>query len=134
MQFEQAPGAIIPHAGEEHGDGRRAGTGGHRAEQDVDARAVRGVVRTPGEPDVSPVDLQVPVGRYVLDHAYRKAKLGVEHDGAHHRTAEQALYDLERQAFFSEADWRILRFRPAVVLGRPQDIPRQVAAELRRRT
>lgn len=79
-------------------------------------------------------DLQVPVGRYVLDHAYRKAKLGIEHDGAHHRTAEQALYDLERQAFFSEAGWRILRYRPAVVLGRPQEIPLEVAAELRRRT
>ena len=31
-------------------------------------------------------ELQHPVGRYRLDLAYPHAKLGIEFDGAHHRT------------------------------------------------
>lgn len=67
--------------------------------------------------------LQVPVGPYRLDMAYPEHKLGVEHDGREHLDQWRALRDLDRQAYFTSAGWRILRFPKRVVLHEPARIP-----------
>jgi len=71
-------------------------------------------------------ELQVPVGPYRLDMAYPECKLGVEHDGGEHRGEQRALRDLDRQAYFTAAGWRLLRFPKRVVLHEPALIPRTV--------
>ena len=71
-------------------------------------------------------ELQVPVGPYRLDLAYPECKLGVEHDGGEHREERRALRDLDRQAYFTAAGWRLLRFPKRVVLHEPALIPRAV--------
>jgi very-short-patch-repair endonuclease len=67
--------------------------------------------------------LQVPVGPYRLDMGYPECKLGVEHDGREHLDERRALRDLDRQAYFTAAGWRILRFPKKVVLHDPARIP-----------
>jgi very-short-patch-repair endonuclease len=71
-------------------------------------------------------ELQVPVGPYRLDLAYPECKLGIEHDGGEHREERRALRDLDRQAYFTAAGWRLLRFPKRVVLHEPPLIPRAV--------
>lgn len=60
---------------------------------------------------------QHPVGPYQLDLAYPSVRLGMEYDGAEHRTQERAMRDLQRQAVLSSEGWRIARFRDRDVLG-----------------
>ncbi|MGH8917002.1 MAG: DUF559 domain-containing protein [Actinomycetes bacterium] len=71
---------------------------------------------------------------YFLDTAFPKAKLGVEHDGGHHRDPEQALRDLEREAMLARAGWKILRFPARTVLCRPDSVVARTVAELRLRS
>jgi very-short-patch-repair endonuclease len=67
--------------------------------------------------------LQVPVGPYRLDMAYPELMLGIEHDGSEHREERRALRDLDRQAYFTGAGWRIVRFPKRVVLHETARIP-----------
>jgi very-short-patch-repair endonuclease len=67
--------------------------------------------------------LQVPVGPFRLDMGYPELMLGVEHDGREHLDPRRALRDLDRQAYFTAAGWRILRFPKQVVLHDPARIP-----------
>ena len=71
-------------------------------------------------------ELQFPLGPYRLDLAYPAAMLAVEYDGEHHRTAEQARYDLERQAFVDARGWTILRPPDRDVLGHPDVVADRV--------
>jgi very-short-patch-repair endonuclease len=68
-----------------------------------------------------------------LDMAYPLVRLGVEYDGRHHRTQEQAMRDLEREALLAAEGWKILRFRAAIVLHRPAAVTAAVRRELDRR-
>ncbi|GAA2855023.1 hypothetical protein GCM10010472_10360 [Pseudonocardia halophobica] len=74
--------------------------------------------------------VQHRVGPHRLDLAYPEALLGVEHDGPHHREAEQARRDLEREAFLACAGWRVVRFASWTVLHEPDRIAREVGALL----
>ena len=79
--------------------------------------------------------LQVPVGPYRLDMAYRDLVLAVEYDGREHLDQRRALRGLDRQAYLTAAGWRrILRFPKQVVLHEPELIPatvRRVIASIR---
>ena len=59
--------------------------------------------------------------------------LGVEFDGGHHRTAEQARRDLYREAALAGAGWTVLRFDAATVFRRPDQIVARTRVELARR-
>lgn len=76
--------------------------------------------------------LQHQVGRYRLDMAYPRIRLGIEYDGRQHLTPDRALRDLERQAWLSTAGWTVLRFRAYDVLSRPRWVAAQVRAALAR--
>ncbi|OLS96292.1 hypothetical protein BJF90_10995 [Pseudonocardia sp. CNS-004] len=76
--------------------------------------------------------LQHPVGPYLLDMAYPDLMVAVEYDGRHHLDADQALYDLHRATYLGRCGWVVLRFRAAVVLGRPRWLAVEVRATLRR--
>lgn len=65
-----------------------------------------------------------------LDLAYPDARLGIEYDGAQHRTQRRAMRDMDRQAVLTSLGWRVLRFTAADVL----DWPTTVAARVRRAT
>jgi very-short-patch-repair endonuclease len=74
--------------------------------------------------------VQHPVGAYRLDLAYPGVRLGIEYDGAEHRTQERSLRDLDRQAWLTAAGWRIRRFRDRDVLSRPWRVLAGVREEL----
>jgi very-short-patch-repair endonuclease len=76
--------------------------------------------------------LQHPVGPYRLDMAYPDLTVAVEYDGRHHLDADQAQYDLHRATYLGRCGWIVLRFRAAVVLGRPWRIASEVRDTLRR--
>ncbi|WP_165922393.1 DUF559 domain-containing protein [Pseudonocardia endophytica] len=71
-------------------------------------------------------ELQFELGRYRLDLAYPAAMLAIEYDGEHHRTAEQARYDLERQSYVDSRGWTVLRPPDFEVLGRPDVVADRV--------
>ncbi len=68
---------------------------------------------------LSPPVPQHPEGPYRLDMAYPDLMVAVEYDGRHHLDADQALRDLDRATYLGRRGWIVLRFRAAVVLGRP---------------
>ena len=74
---------------------------------------------------------QVPIGAYVADFACTEARLIVELDGAPHDTPEQTLHDQERDAWFTQHGWRILRFPNDFVLGGGDLILDRIRAVLR---
>jgi len=76
-----------------------------------------------------PPVLQHPVGPYRIDLAYPELLLGIEYDGAHHRSAEQARDDLVRQEFLAARGWRILRPAGRDVLRRPDIVADRVRYE-----
>jgi very-short-patch-repair endonuclease len=79
-----------------------------------------------------PPVLQHPVGPYRLDLAYPDVMVAVEYDGRHHLDADQALADLHRATYLGRCGWVVLRFRAAVVLGRPRWLAATVRDTLRR--
>jgi very-short-patch-repair endonuclease len=81
---------------------------------------------------ISPPVLQHPVGPYRLDLAYPELMVAVEYDGRHHLEADQALSDLHRATYLGRCGWIVLRFRAAVVLGRPRWLAATVRDTLRR--
>jgi very-short-patch-repair endonuclease len=78
------------------------------------------------------VQYRVLVGdlRVRLDLAFPEALLGVEFDGGHHRTAEQARRDLYREAALAAAGWTVLRFDASTVFRRPDLIVARTRREL----
>ncbi|MFR9805747.1 endonuclease domain-containing protein [Pseudonocardia sp. RS010] len=97
-----------------------------RAESPMESR-IRVALHVAGLPRPR---VQHQVGPHRLDLAYPEALLGVEHDGAHHRAAEQARRDLEREAFLARTGWRVVRFASWTVLHEPDRIAREVEALL----
>lgn len=74
--------------------------------------------------------LQHPVGPFFLDLAYPSIRLAIEYDGEAHRVQERALRDLDRQAYLSDAGWKVLRFTAAQVMRRPAWVAARVREEL----
>jgi very-short-patch-repair endonuclease len=74
--------------------------------------------------------LQHPVGPFVLDLAYPAVRLAIEYDGEAHRGQERALRDLDRQAYLTDAGWKVLRFTAAQVVHRPAWVAARVREEL----
>lgn len=81
------------------------------------------------------VQYRVLVGdlRVRLDLAFPEVLLGVEFDGGHHRTAEQARRDLHREAALAAAGWTMLRFDARTVFRHPDLIVARTRLELARR-
>ncbi len=71
---------------------------------------------------------------YYLDLTYPSVRLGIEYDGADHRTQRRARRDLVREAALAALGWHILRFDADVVLFRPDRIVAVVRSELAVRT
>ncbi|OZM84074.1 hypothetical protein CFP66_06605 [Pseudonocardia sp. MH-G8] len=80
---------------------------------------------------VLPPVLQHPVGPYRLDMAYPELMVAVEYDGREHLDPDRALRDLHRATYLGRLGWIVLRFRAAVVLGRPWWIGATVRDRLR---
>ncbi|MBW0102815.1 DUF559 domain-containing protein [Pseudonocardia sp. KRD291] len=76
-----------------------------------------------------PPTLQHPVGPYFLDLCYPDLLLAIEYNGGHHRTAEQALYDLDREAYVVRNGWHVVRLPARDVLGRPDVVADRVRYE-----
>ena len=74
--------------------------------------------------------LQHPVGPYVLDLAYPAIRLAIEYDGEEHRVQQRAMRDLDRQAYLSDAGWKVLRFTAAQVMLRPWWVAARVREEI----
>lgn len=70
---------------------------------------------------------------YLLDLAYPRARLAIEHNGAEHLTPDRHRRDLLREQLLAAAGWRIVRFDASTVLFRPDLVAARVAAELRAR-
>jgi uncharacterized protein DUF559 len=79
-----------------------------------------------------PPVLQHPVGPYRLDMSYPELMVAVEYDGRDHLDPDRALRDLNRATYLGRCGWIVLRFRAAVVLGRPWWIACAVRDALRR--
>lgn len=81
-----------------------------------------------------PPVLQHPVGPYFLDLSYPDLLLAIEYNGGHHRTAEQALYDLDREAYVVARGWHVVRLPARDVLGRPDVVADRIRYERAART
>ncbi|TQM38314.1 endonuclease domain-containing protein [Pseudonocardia cypriaca] len=79
-----------------------------------------------------PPVLQHPVGPYRLDMAYPELMVAVEYDGRDHLDPDRALRDLHRATYLGRCGWLVMRFRAAVVLGRPWWIASTVRDALHR--
>ncbi len=53
---------------------------------------------------------QVPMGSYILDFAFLRARLGVEFDGEHLGLRSQRRHDMARDLALSSMGLRIIRF------------------------
>jgi very-short-patch-repair endonuclease len=98
------------------------------AESPMESR-IRMALHVAGLP---PPVLQHPVGPYRLDMAYPELMVAVEYDGREHLDPDRALRDLHRATYLGRRGWTVLRFRAAVVLGRPWRIAADVRDALRR--
>jgi very-short-patch-repair endonuclease len=103
-----------------------------RAQSPMESRIRVALVRG-GLPPAVQHPVPVEHGCCYLDLAYPELRLGVEFDGRHHRTAEQARSDLHREALLTAAGWKIIRFDAWTVFNRPQRIVTDTRAELLRR-
>jgi very-short-patch-repair endonuclease len=54
---------------------------------------------------------QHSVGGYILDFYCKEKRLIIEIDGGIHQTKENSEYDKIRDKFFTELDYKVLRFR-----------------------
>ncbi len=52
---------------------------------------------------------QHPVGRYIADFAIMRARLAIEIDGPLHEQPEQKARDGERNVYFGNAGWLVMR-------------------------
>jgi very-short-patch-repair endonuclease len=76
---------------------------------------------------------QSPVGAYILDFECRRAKLGVELDGAQHEQEKARESDAARTAWLSARGYEILRFSNHNVLTRTDEIVAHIMMIARRR-
>jgi very-short-patch-repair endonuclease len=60
---------------------------------------------------------QVVFGRYIADFSCAKARLIIEADGEPHDGTEQRLHDAERDDWFRNEGFTVLRFKNEQVLG-----------------
>jgi very-short-patch-repair endonuclease len=70
---------------------------------------------------------QLPVGRYIVDLACRRAKLAVEFDGSQHIDSD---HDRVRTAFLEGLGWRLIRFWNSDVIANPDGVAEAILARL----
>jgi very-short-patch-repair endonuclease len=73
---------------------------------------------------------QVVFGCYIADFSCAKARLIVEADGEPHDAAEQRVHDAERDHWFRNEGFTVLRFRNEQVLGGLDLVIRDIRAVL----
>src|SRR5690242_16024456 len=71
---------------------------------------------------------QSPIGPFIVDFVCRSAKLVIEIDGNAHDSLEAREKDVQREAWFVERGFRVLRFTNAEVLGDVKRVARVIAA------
>ena len=76
---------------------------------------------------------QTPIGSYIVDFACRAAKLVVEVDGNAHDSQDARESDAQRDQWFREQGYRVLRFTNAEVLAGPARVARVIVAETQAR-
>ncbi|MBV8238770.1 MAG: DUF559 domain-containing protein [Sphingomonas sp.] len=69
---------------------------------------------------------QLPVGRYILDHACRTAKVAIEIDGSQH--IENAERDAARTVFLERLGWHVMRFWNSEVRENPDGVAEAILA------
>jgi very-short-patch-repair endonuclease len=74
---------------------------------------------------------QAPVGPYVADFLCHEARLIVELDGAPHEDPEQQAHDKQRDAWFRDQGFRVLRFPNDLAIAGTEILVRQIEAELK---
>ena len=72
---------------------------------------------------------QTPIGQFIVDFACRAAKLVVEVDGSAHDSMDARERDAQRDRWFAENGFRVLRFTNAQVLADPERVQRIIVAE-----
>jgi very-short-patch-repair endonuclease len=72
---------------------------------------------------------QTPIGQFIVDFACRAAKLVVEVDGSAHDSMDAQERDAQRDRWFAENGFRVLRFTNAEVLADPERVVRIIVVE-----
>jgi len=76
---------------------------------------------------------QTPIGPYFADFVCLARKIVVEADGRTHETADAKIMDVERDAWFRRAGFRVLRFPDELVIGGLPIVIERIRAALRER-
>jgi very-short-patch-repair endonuclease len=71
---------------------------------------------------------QSPIGPFIVDFACRSAKLVVEIDGNAHDSLGACEKDLQRDSWFTERGFEVLRFTNAEVLANVKRVAQVIAA------
>lgn len=70
---------------------------------------------------------QSPIGPFIVDFACRAAKLVVEIDGNAHDSLEAREKDVQRDEWFAERGFQVLRFTNAEVLADVRGVAQMIA-------
>lgn len=70
---------------------------------------------------------QLVVENYIVDLAYRKAKLAIELDGSQHLDQQQ--YDEKRTAYLESMGWRVIRLWNFEVMTNPDGAAESLLAQ-----
>ena len=65
---------------------------------------------------------QAPIGPYVADFVYKRAKLIVEIDGETHFSEAGVAHDRQRTGYLEGRGYRVLRFSNAEITGNPEGV------------
>ncbi len=65
---------------------------------------------------------QHPVGPFIADFAFTRARLIVEIDGATHATEAERSYDARRDSFLRSRGWRVVRIPNVDIYERSDDV------------
>ena len=72
---------------------------------------------------------QKPIGDYIVDFFYPRAKLVIEVDGSHHLVGEMIEYDRIRDEYLSSFGLRVLRFTNLDVLAHIERVVESIEGE-----
>ncbi|QLQ12215.1 MAG: DUF559 domain-containing protein [Brevundimonas sp.] len=72
---------------------------------------------------------QAPIGPYVVDFAHFASDLVIEIDGYHHTLPERQVRDLERDAWFADNGFRVLRIDESELKRDLSAVVQQIVAQ-----
>ena len=76
---------------------------------------------------------QYPVGPYIADFAAPSRRLIIEVDGSGHAEPDQRAYDAERDAWFTEQQWKVVRIWSNEVEKNLMGVIEELLAQISRR-